>query len=54
LHVFFALKIFQKYVLDVHHDLHSVLGVHLDIHSILAGIPCFDPKRKEKNMKMMF
>ena len=44
LHVFFASKIFQKYVLDVHHDLQSVLGVHLDIHSVLACIIGFDPK----------
>ena len=42
LHVFFAYKNFQKYVLDVHHDLQSVLGVHLDIHSILACIMSFD------------
>ena len=69
LHVFFALKIFQKCVLDVHHDLHNVLGVHLDIHSIIACIHCFDlkfsciayfscfhknSKKKFKNQKNIF
>ena len=44
LHVFFASKIFQNYVLDVHHDLQNVLGVHRDIHSVIACIMCFDPK----------